>query len=126
MQWIAFQIASHKNSMLIDEYTTADNKRLPIWQKDYCDNGYKGLRVCADWTLFGQNIEHLCNAKFVMRGKWLSYYLLVIPRREVICLLARLLEGPSQDMQFIYTEGSVSEAKAYCWNRAIVHHLDLG
>ena len=30
MQWIAFQIASHKNSMLIDEYTTADNKRLPI------------------------------------------------------------------------------------------------
>ena len=116
--------------MLIAEYTTADNKRLPIWQKDYCDNGYKGLRVCADWTLFGQNIEHLCNAKFVMRGKWLSYYLLVIPRREVICLLARLLEGQFQDMQFIYTEGSVSEAKAYynkpCWNRAIVYHLDLG
>ena len=66
----------------------------------------------------------------MMRGKWLSYYLLVIPRREVICLLARLLEGQFQDMQFIYTEGSVSEAKAYynkpCCNRAIVYHLDLG
>ena len=36
----------------------------------------------------------------------------MIPRREVICLLARLLEGQFQDMQFIYTEGSVSETKA--------------
>ena len=62
--------------------------------------------------------------------KWGSYYKVRQVLHDAAVQLARLLEGQFQDMQFIYTEGSVSEAKAYynkpCWNRAIVYHLDLG